>query len=114
MMKKAGYEIDIKKILEFKHKPIFKEYIEYLYSKKKQYSLQNKKSTTFIFKILMNTFYGSTLTDKTRFRDIRICTTKRQALKFTKLPNFRSYKIINENLIIIELSKKKCIFDSAQ
>ena len=76
MMKKVGYEIIIKKILEFKHKAIFKEYIEYLYSKKKQYSLQNKKSTTFIFKILMNSFYGSTLTDKTRFRDIRICTIK--------------------------------------
>ena len=64
------------------------------------------------FKILMNSFYGSTLTDETRFRDIRICTTKRQALKFTKLLNFHSYKIINENLIIIELSKNKCIFDS--
>ena len=112
MMKKAGYDISINKILEFKHKEIFKEYIEFLYSKKKQYSLENKKSTTFIFKILMNSFYGSTLTDKTRFRDIKICTTKRQALKFTKLPNFHSYKIINENLIIIELSKKKCIFDS--
>ena len=111
MMKKAGYNITIKKILEFKHKAIFKNYIEYLYSKKKEYSLKNKKSTTFIFKILMNSFYGSTLTDKTRFRDIRICTTKRQALKFTKLPNFHNYKIINENLIIIELSKKKCIFD---
>ena len=65
-----------------------------------------------MFKILMNSFYRSTLTDKTRFRDIRICTTKRKALKFTKLPNFHSYKIINENLIIIELSKKKYIFDS--
>ena len=64
------------------------------------------------FKILMNSFHGSTLTDKTRFRDIRICTTKRQALKFTKLPNFHSYKIINENLIIIELSKHECVFDS--
>ena len=112
MMKKAGYEIVINKVLEFKHKLIFREYIDYLYSKKKQYSLQNKKSTTFIFKSLMSSFYGSTLTDKTRFRDIRICTTKRQALEFTKLPNFHSYKIINKNLIIIELSKKKCIFDS--
>ena len=37
---------------------------------------------------------------------------KKQALKFTKLPNFHSYEIINENLIIIELSKKKYIFDS--
>ena len=59
----------------------------------------------------MNSFYGTTLTDKTRFRDIIICTTKRQALKFTKLPNFHSYKIINENLIFIELSKNKCVFD---
>ena len=59
IMKKAGYEIDVKKILEFKHKAIFKNYIE------------------FIYKFLMNSFYGSTLTDKTRFRDIRICTTKR-------------------------------------
>ena len=57
---------------------------------------------------MLNSIYGSTLTDKTRFRDIRICTAKRQALKFTKLPNFHSYKIINENLIIIELSKKMC------
>ena len=48
IMKKSGYEIDIKKILEFKHKAIFKNYIEFLYSKKKQYSLQNKKSTAFI------------------------------------------------------------------
>ena len=40
----------------------------------------------------MNSFYGSTLTHKTKFRDIRICTTKRQAFKFSKLPNFHSYK----------------------
>ena len=54
----------------------------------------------------MNSFYGSCLTDKTRFRDIRICTTKRSALKFSKLPNYVSMNPINENLIIIELSKK--------
>ena len=112
MMKKAGYDIMIKKILEFKHEYVFKNYIEYLYSLRKKYSVEKKKSMEFCIKILMNSFYGATLTDKTRFRDIRICTTKRQALKFTKLPNFHSYKIINENLIIIELSKNKCIFDS--
>ena len=42
MMKKSGYEITIKKILEFKHEKIFLNYIKYLYSKKKQYSLENK------------------------------------------------------------------------
>ena len=35
MMKKAGYDIKIKAILEYKHKAVFKEYIESLYEKKK-------------------------------------------------------------------------------
>ena len=60
----------------------------------------------------MNSFYGSTLTDKTKFKDIKICTTKSQALKLTKKPNFNSFNIINENLVIIEMSKNKCVFDS--
>ena len=112
LMKNAGYDITIKKILEFKQKAIFKNYIKFLYAKKKQYSLQKKKSFEFIYKILMNSFYGSTLTDKTRFRDIRICTSKRQALKLTKLPTYVSMNTINENLVIVELSKKKCVSDS--
>ena len=29
-----------------------------------------------IFKIMMNSFYGSCLTDKTRFKDIKICKKK--------------------------------------
>ena len=112
MFIKARYNIEIKKILEFKHKAIFKNYIEYLYSKKKQYSLENKKSMELCFKIMMNSFYGTMLTDKTRFKDIKICTTKEQALKLTKKPNFNSFNIINENLVLIEMSKNKCIFDS--
>ena len=36
IMKNAGYDKNIIKILEFKHEAIFKNYIEYLYSKKKQ------------------------------------------------------------------------------
>ena len=112
MFKEAGYDIQIKKILEFKHEAIFKKYIEFLYSKKKEYALQNKKSMELCFKIMMNSFYGSTLTDKTKFKDIKICTTKEQALKLTKKPSFSSFNIINENLVIIEMSKNKCVFDS--
>ena len=101
IFKEAGYDIEIKKILEFKHEAIFKNYIEYL---KKEYALQNKKSMKLCFKIMMNSFYGATLIDKTRFKDIKICTTKSQALKLTKKPNFNSFNIINENLVIIEMS----------
>ena len=37
MMKDAGYDIKIKAILEYKHKAVFKGYIESLYEKKRQY-----------------------------------------------------------------------------
>ena len=112
MFKKVGYNIKIKKILEYKHDNYLKDYIEFLYSKKKKYSIEKKESYSFIYKILMNSLYGSFLTDKTRFKDIRIVTTKRQAIKLSNQPNYHSMNIVNENLIIIEMNKKKCIFNS--
>ena len=33
-------------------------------------------------------------------------------MKLTKKPNFNSFNIINENLVIVEMSKNKCVFDS--
>ena len=60
----------------------------------------------------MNAFYGAMLTDKTRFRDIKICANKEQSMKLVKQPTFKSYKIVNDQLTIIEMSKNKCIFDS--
>ena len=65
-----------------------------------------------IFKIMMNSFYGSCLTDKTKFKDMKICTSKLQAKNLTKKPNFNSFNIINENLVIIEMFKNKCVFYS--
>ena len=87
IFKKAGYDIEIKKILEFKHEAIFKNYIEF-YIPKKQYSLENKKSMELCIKIMMNSFYGSMLTDKTRFKDIKICVSKLRAMKLTKKANY--------------------------
>ena len=60
----------------------------------------------------MNTFYGSMLTDKTQFRDIKICVNKEQSMKLVKQPTFESYKIVIDQLIIVEMSKNKCVFDS--
>ena len=54
----------------------------------------------------MNSFYGSMLTDKTRFRDIKICVNKEQSMKLVKQPTFKSYKIVKDDeLIIVEMNK---------
>ena len=60
----------------------------------------------------MNSLYGSFLTDKTRFKDIRICTSEQQGKKLSNQPNFHSMKIVNENLVIVVMNKKKVVFDS--
>ena len=44
MYKEAGYDITIKKILEFKQKEIFKGYIEFLYFKKKTILFTKEKN----------------------------------------------------------------------
>ena len=43
---------------------------------------------------------------------IKICVNKEQAMKLVKQPTFKSYKIVNENLTIIEMNKNKCVFES--
>ena len=50
MFKEAGYKIKINKILEYQHKEIFKDYIEYLYSKKKNYSIAKKNHLSLCIK----------------------------------------------------------------
>ena len=112
MFKHFNYKIKIKKILEYRHEPFLKKYINYLYEKKKKYAIEKKMCYSFIYKILMNSLYGSFLTDKTRFKDIRIVTTERQAKKFSNQPNYHSMNIVNENLVIVEMNKKKVVFDS--
>ena len=50
MMKNAGYDITIKKILEFKHEAIFKNYIEFLYSKKNSILYKRKNHLNLFIK----------------------------------------------------------------
>ena len=81
---KAGYDIKIKKVLQFKQDDVFKRYVEDLYEMKKQYSLENKKVMTFIVKIMLNALYGSMLVNKERFRNLKIITNEKQAEKYIK------------------------------
>ena len=52
------------------------------------------------------------LTNQQNFRNIKICSNSEELLKLTKKPEFASFNIINENLIVVEMNKTKCIFDS--
>ena len=66
----------------------------------------------FCIKISLNSHCGSMLTNQQKFRNIKICSNTEELLKLTKRLEFSSFNIINENLIIVELNKTKCIYDS--
>ena len=50
MMKNAGYNITIKKILEFKHEAIFKNYIKFLYAKRNNILCKRKNHLNLFIK----------------------------------------------------------------
>ena len=97
LLLKLGYDIEIKKILEYYHIDFMKNYIDFLYDKKTEYKKLGDKSMMMTYKILMNSLYGSMLTRVENFRDFKITTNSKQADFYTKRPNFNSGVIINED-----------------
>ena len=112
MMKEAGYYIRIKAVLEYKHEAVFKGYIESLYEKKRKYGLEDKNLMKLFIRILLNSHYGSMLTNQQNFRNIKICSNRDEFLEFIKRPEFSSFNVINENLIVVELNITRCVYDS--
>ena len=112
LLLKLGYNIEIKKILEYYHSDFMKNYIDFLYHKKTEYKKIGDKSMTITYKILMNSLYGSMLTRVENFRDFKIITNSKQADFYTKRSNFNSRSIINEDLTIIEMNKFRCVYNS--
>ena len=77
MMKNAGYDIKIEAILEYKHEAVFKGYIESLYEKRRKYGLEGKNSMKFCIKILLNSLYGSFLTNQQNLEILRYVRTEK-------------------------------------
>ena len=112
LLLKLGYDIEIKKILEYYRSNFMKNYIDFLYDKKTEYKKLGDKSMMMTYKILMNSLYGSMLTRVENFTDFKITANSKQAYFYTKRTNFNSGVIINEDFTIIEMNKIKCVYNS--
>ena len=69
MMISLGYEIKIKKILEYKHSNFMKPYIDFLFEKKSYYKKNKDIGMSNTFKILANSLFGVMMT---RFKNSKI------------------------------------------
>ena len=110
MMKSLGYEINIKKILEYKHSNFMKPCIDSLFEKKSYYKSIGDIGMSLTFKILMNSLFGVMMTRVQSFKDFKIVTREDQVGKLTIKPNFISRNNINEDLSILEMAKTSVIY----
>ena len=105
MMISLGYEINVKKILEYKHSNFMKPYIDFLFEKKSYYKKIGDVGMSNTFKILSNSLFGVMMPRCEKFKDFKIVTKESQVDKQIKKPNFSCRNIINENLTILEMEK---------
>ena len=111
MMISLGYEINVKKILEYKHSNFMKPYIDFLFEKKSYYKKIGDVGMSNTFRILANGLFGVMMTKVDKFKDFKIVTKESQVDKQIKKPNFSCRNIINENLTILEMEKASVTYN---
>ena len=111
MMVSLGYEIVIKKVLEYRHSNFMKPYIDFLFEKKSYFKRNNDIGMSNTFKILANSLFGVMMTRCEKFNDFKIVTKESQVDKQIKKPNFSCRNIINENLTILEMEKTSVTYN---
>ena len=84
ILKSLGYQINIKKILEYKHDNFMKSHIYFLFEKKSYYKSIGDIGMSNTFKILANSLFGVTMTRCERFKNFKIVTTEDQVDKQVK------------------------------
>ena len=68
MMIYLGYEIKIKRVLEYKHSNFMKTYIDFLFEKRSYYKKIGDIGMSNTFTILANSLFGAMMTRCERFK----------------------------------------------
>ena len=61
------------------------------------------------FKLMNNSVFGKTMENVRKHRDIKLVTTEEKRSKLVSEPNYHTTKYFSENLLAIEIKKKKVI-----
>ena len=97
----------IHKILQFTQKPFLKSYIDH------NTNLRAAATNTFeknFFKLMNNSVFGKCMEDVRRRKDIRLCSSEKQAEKLIAKPNFEDRTIFSPTLAAIHLRKTEISF----
>ena len=59
------------------------------------------------FKLMTNAFFGKTMENIRKHRDIKLVTTDKRRNQLVSEPNYHTTKYFSENLMAIEMKKKQ-------
>lgn len=88
----------IHKILCFKQEPWLREFINFNTDMRKKASNSFDKD---LYKLMNNSVFGKTMENLRNRVNIDLVTDKKKALKLIASPSFQSFKIVNDDLVIV-------------
>ena len=98
----------IHKVLKFNQSAWLKNYIDFNTEKQKLADNDFEKD---FFKLMNNSVFGKTMENLRKRVDVQLVHSKKVLHKQVAKPNFKTYKIFNEDLVGVELKKVKLLMN---
>ena len=98
----------IHRVLKFRQHPWLKPYVEHCTENRKAAKSDFEKD---FWKLCVNAVYGKSMENVRRRCNYRLITDEKKAMKVIAKPIFKGFKIINEDLILIESMKKTVVLE---
>ena len=92
--------------MEFKQEAWLKSYIEFNTNKRKAATSDFEKD---FFKLLSNSVYGKSMESLRKRVNIELVNNENRIKKVLAKPTLKKFTIINENLVMVQLARKKII-----
>ena len=96
--------IKVHQVIEFDQEAWLKEYINFNTELRKKATNDFEKD---FFKLMNNAVFGKTMENVRKHQDIKLVRTDKKRNKLVSEPNYRTMKLIDDNLAIIEMRKVK-------
>ena len=99
----------IHRVVKFRQKRYLSDFIDF--NTKKRAEASNQFEVMF-FKILLNSIFGKFLERKRGRINFHLCQDGEKFTRLSSQPNFKSFKIVNDDLVTVQTAKTKITLDS--
>ncbi|KAK0056091.1 hypothetical protein Bpfe_014492 [Biomphalaria pfeifferi] len=98
----------VHRVISFHQTAWLKPYIDFNTEKRKQSSDVSQKD---FFKLMNNSVYGKTLENVRKYKNVKLVTDKEKLKKLTCKPLYECFRIINKDLVALELRQRTVKLD---